>query len=101
MRTDAASSMPSFPSRRSRRRAMRPLFPNWEKRLSWTRRFCAGCSMSPEDGLAAGDLARPRQLDAHEEAPIVMDELDIAAMAHHDVARNGEAEARAPGFAVA
>src|SRR5689334_5521353 len=101
MRMDAASFMRSSLSRRSRRRAMRLLFRNWEKRLSSTRRFCAGCSMRREDGLAGRDFPWPWQLDAHQEGSAFMQKLDIAAMAHDDIARNGEAQAGAAGFAVA
>ncbi len=65
------------------------------------RRSCAGSWMRP-DGSATGlDLARAGQFDAHQEALIVMDELDVAAMAHHDIAGDGEAEAGAAGLAVA
>src|SRR5690349_8213541 len=101
MRTGAVSSGRSSLSTTSRRRAMRRLFPNWEKRSSWTRRFCAGCSTRLRGSLAGRDVARPRQLDAHQKAFGVINELDIAAMAYHDVARDGEAKAGAAGFAVA
>src|SRR5687768_11160885 len=101
MKTVGASSRPSSPSRRSRRRAMRPLFPNWERRSFSTRRFCAGFWTRLSGGSLRLDIERARQLDAYQEALLVIDELDVAAMAHDDIAGDGEAEAGAAGLAVA
>src|SRR5262245_47536518 len=101
MRTGGVNSTRRYPSRRSRLRAMRPLFPSWEKRSSSTHQSCAGSWTRPSGRSARLYFARTRQLDAHQEALFVIDELDVTAMAQHDVARDGEAQASAAGFAVA
>jgi hypothetical protein len=47
--------------------------------------------MRREDGLAGRDFAWPWQLDAHQEASAFMQKLDVAAMAHNNITRDGEA----------